>query len=95
MRNFWLEALERLNWLTGILVLLTLTLTACVDSAPPPQISLIDRALVDTSDRNNWTLMIAFEFEQSSRLFSTAIPFSWAPIAAISMTPVICNARND
>ena len=39
------------RWLTGILVLLTVTLTACGDSAPPPQVSLIDRALVDTSLR--------------------------------------------
>ncbi|MDT7040732.1 hypothetical protein [Candidatus Nitronereus thalassa] len=38
-------------WLTGMLFLLTLTLTACGDSAPPPQASLIDRALVDTSLR--------------------------------------------
>ena len=37
--------------LTGILVLLTLMLTACGDSAPPPQVSLIDRALVDTALR--------------------------------------------
>lgn len=39
------------NWLTTILVLLTLTLTACGDSPLPPQVSLIDRALVDTSLR--------------------------------------------
>jgi len=39
------------TWLTAILVLLTLTLTACGDSAPPPQVSLIDQALVDTSLR--------------------------------------------
>jgi len=39
------------RWLTGILVLLTVTLTACGDSAPPPQVSLIDRALVDTALR--------------------------------------------
>ncbi len=37
--------------LTGILVLLTVTLTACGDSAPPPQVALIDRALMDTSLR--------------------------------------------
>ena len=39
------------RWLTGILVLLIVTLTACGDSAPPPQVSLIDRALVDTALR--------------------------------------------
>jgi len=39
------------TWLTGILVLLFLTLTACGDSAPPLQVSLIDRALMDTSLR--------------------------------------------
>lgn len=38
-------------WLAGMLLTFTLGLTACGDSAPPPQVSLIDRALVDTSLR--------------------------------------------
>ena len=39
------------TWLTGMIFLLTLTLTACGASAPPPQVSLIDRALLDSSLR--------------------------------------------
>ncbi|MCA9423104.1 MAG: hypothetical protein KC592_18945 [Nitrospira sp.] len=38
-------------WLAGMLLTSSLGLTACGKSAPPPQVSLIDRALVDTSLR--------------------------------------------
>lgn len=38
-------------WLAGMFLSFTLGLTACGDSAPPPPVSLIDRALVDTSLR--------------------------------------------
>lgn len=38
-------------WLAGMLLTSILGLSACGDSAPPPQVSLIDRALVDTSLR--------------------------------------------
>ena len=38
-------------WLAGILLTSTIGLTACGNSAPPPQVFLIDRALVDTSLR--------------------------------------------
>ncbi len=41
----------RYMWVAGMFLFPTLGLTACGDSAPPPQVSLIDRALVDTSLR--------------------------------------------
>lgn len=39
------------TWLTGMMVFLTIVMTACGVSAPRPQVSLIDRALVDPSLR--------------------------------------------
>ncbi|GJL49218.1 MAG: hypothetical protein NPIRA01_04450 [Nitrospirales bacterium] len=41
----------RYTWLRGMIVSLAAVLTACGDSAPSPPVSLIDRALVDTSLR--------------------------------------------
>ncbi len=38
-------------WLAGMFLSFTLGLTACGDSTPPPQVSLIDQALMDTSLR--------------------------------------------
>ncbi|GJL61698.1 MAG: hypothetical protein NPIRA04_03520 [Nitrospirales bacterium] len=38
-------------WVAGMFLSSTLGLMACGESAPPPQVSLIDQALVDTSLR--------------------------------------------